>query len=327
MYTVMASTEVADGSTTRSLSPLLSLPSSDAFQPLYGNHLPSSESSERYTKKRRLARAESTWDHFREPQGIEDCFDREKRRLHYCTICTKWSTGVSSNARYHLEKTHHVFINEAPSGNDKKRQQAVNVLFTHLKEKDVRKIKEEEEATLRGVVNQEAFFEAQNLLITRRRLPYNFVTWPETYALLYSVNYLAPEFMITASSSASSHVKTSFTKHKATVKRLIHGARSLIHFSCDLWTSPNAKSLLGIHIQWVDEQYKLRKALIGLPRIRYSHSGETQARLIMHTIRDFELARSVGYFVGDNATSNDTCIKAIAATLLPEYGVHLNPTK
>jgi predicted ATPase len=60
----------------------------------------------------------------------------------------------------------------------------------------------------------------------------------------------------------------------------------------------------------MDENYI---TLIGLPERQFSHSGPQQASHIMELIRRFNIAGNIGFFTGDNAGSNDTCLKAISA--------------
>ncbi|KAG7404220.1 hypothetical protein Forpe1208_v016016 [Fusarium oxysporum f. sp. rapae] len=56
-------------------------------------------------------------------------------------------------------------------------------------------------------------------------------------------------------------------------------------------------------------------------KCKYSHSGATQAELIAGTLRKFNItAQSLGYYIGDNATSNDTCLEELSKVLEAESG-------
>jgi hypothetical protein len=59
----------------------------------------------------------------------------------------------------------------------------------------------------------------------------------------------------------------------------------------------------------VDNGYRLQKALLAMPECRYNHSGERQATLMAEAIEEYGIAKQIGYHTGDNATSNDTCLK------------------
>lgn len=78
--------------------------------------------------------------------------------------------------------------------------------------------------------------------------------------------------------------------------------------------------MLAVCGQWVDKDYELRKALLGLLECRKDHFGESQACLIADVLRRFEIRR-VGYHTGDNASSNNTCLEALSEKLFHEREV------
>jgi hypothetical protein len=79
--------------------------------------------------------------------------------------------------------------------------------------------------------------------------------------------------------------------------------------------------MLAVCAQWVDRDYQLQKALLGLPELRDRHSREQQAVYVMDTLRKYNIASQIGYHVGDNATSNGTCLEALSKQLKREYNV------
>ena len=111
--------------------------------------VPPSSSTSEAPKKKRMARAENTWNEFRDPEDDEPVYDDQKRRLHYCKRCRKWATSVSSNARYHLKKTHHMMVVEGPTLHYKETQRAINLIFRDQKEKEKHKAEETQENILR----------------------------------------------------------------------------------------------------------------------------------------------------------------------------------
>ncbi|KJZ70185.1 hypothetical protein HIM_10408 [Hirsutella minnesotensis 3608] len=93
----------------------------------------------------------------------------------------------------------------------------------------------------------------------------------------------------------------------------------------DVWSSPQRKAFIAVHAQWVDEEYKPRKALLGLPNLRRSHSGTAMTPHLMNIIRKYRLAPKIGFFTRDNDAKNDTCLRHLAVELLQEYGVTIDP--
>jgi len=76
----------------------------------------------------------------------------------------------------------------------------------------------------------------------------------------------------------------------------------------------------------VNHNYKLRKALLSLPQIEFSYSGETIAKQILETMKGYDIMAKTGYIVGDNASSNNTCCRAIEKTL-NKQGIAFNAKK
>ena len=84
--------------------------------------------------------------------------------------------------------------------------------------------------------------------------------------------------------------------------------------------SSHRYGVLAICVQWVDAQYQLQKALLGLPECQYSHSGDTQAGLIAEVLRSFNITK-LGYHTSDNATSNDACLESLSEILQAKHNV------
>ncbi|EXU94991.1 hAT family dimerization domain protein [Metarhizium robertsii] len=175
--------------------------------------------------------------------------------------------------------------------------------------------------TLRGVINADAFREAQMLLSARRHLPLNFATWPEYQALLSAVNPAVQELLFDSGNTVAADLDRAYTAHQESVKKWLDMSRSLVHIAMDVWSSPQRKAYIAVHAQWVDEGYNLRKALLGLPNLRHSHAGAAMTPHLMKIIGNYNLAHRVGYFTGDNDAKNDTCLRQLALELSEEYGV------
>jgi hypothetical protein len=113
-------------------------------------------------------------------------------------------------------------------------------------------------------------------------------------------------------STVSSWISQAFIRRRQIIFDLIKTAMSQVHLSFDLWTAGTAKNYLGIVSHFVDAEGFKRDVLIGLPRIIGPHSGENVAPYVKEVIDRYELGSKLGYFVLDNADSNDTCLKALA---------------
>ncbi|KAF1981145.1 hypothetical protein K402DRAFT_343069 [Aulographum hederae CBS 113979] len=100
------------------------------------------------------------------------------------------------------------------------------------------KISEAAEEKVRGSFDREHFLELQALFIVRRRLPFHIVTWPEYRALLISVNPIIKDQLISSDNTVRQHIRASYTHHREALREKLKHAKSMVHFSSDLWTSP-----------------------------------------------------------------------------------------
>ncbi|KAJ3453198.1 hypothetical protein MRS44_018853 [Fusarium solani] len=106
-----------------------------------------------------------------------------------------------------------------------------------------------------------------------------------------------------------------FNRHKGVVTELLGRSLSRVNVSFDVWTSRKFTSLLGLTVHFVDDEGKFRTFLLGLPQIEGRHSGENLAGRVSEIIHDYGFEDRVGYFVTDNAESNDTCLDELATEL------------
>ena len=100
---------------------------------------------------------------------------------------------------------------------------------------------------------------------------------------------------------------------KGTLKR----CKSNVHLSFNLWTSSHNGALLAVVGHFVDENYNIRSIILALRRVKGSHSGENLAHTILQVIDEYDLRSQFGYFVLDNAESNDKCVEVILQSLNP----------
>ncbi|KJZ69673.1 hypothetical protein HIM_09274 [Hirsutella minnesotensis 3608] len=279
------------------------------------------ESRSQSLPKKRKLRAPETWKHFRLPRGDEDTH-QNSQRLWYCQHCHSptWRTVSTTSAKRHMQNDHGIVIDEEERPSKKALQQSLELAFLRVDDKNREMVSRDEEAILRNAIELDAFYEAQIQLITRRRLPFNCVSWPEYQALLCSINPRAEEMLVQSGNTVLAHVELSYNVHRKNIKAQLRAVKSQINFSIDLWSSPHRKAFLGICAQWVDESYELREALLGLPNVQRSHSGEMVSRHLLDTIRYFDIAGNVGYFTSDNASSNDTCMRALSNALAEAQG-------
>ncbi|XP_044715999.1 transposase [Hirsutella rhossiliensis] len=107
----------------------------------------------------------------------------------------------------------------------------------------------------------------------------------------------------------------SFDRHKGVVTELLSRSLSRINVSFDAWSSRKFTSLLGLTVHFLDDEGRFRTFLLGLPRIEGRHSGENLADRVSEIIHEYGFESRVGYFVTDNAESNDTCLGHLSSEI------------
>ena len=110
-------------------------------------------------------------------------------------------------------------------------------------------------------------------------------------------------------------ILTEFKRRQKEIRNQLQISKSRIHLSFDLWTSPNHMTFVGVVGHYMSSQYKVETVLLGLRRLRGPHSGENIAEAVIDVIRKYEITDRIGYFVLDNASSNDTCVAEILKSL------------
>jgi hypothetical protein len=154
--------------------------------------------------------------------------------------------------------------------------------------------------------------------IIRNHIPFTAVEDEDFKGLLTALNQSIGPYLVTGD-SVRNWLKDAFLKVGLRVKELLANALSRIHVSFDLWTSPNGLGICGICAHFVGPECRNRSVLIGLKRMKYSHSGESTAEQIVPVLQEFGVVgERVGVFVADNAEVNDVAIKEILQQLRPD---------
>jgi hypothetical protein len=102
-----------------------------------------------------------------------------------------------------------------------------------------------------------------------------------------------------------------FARQRRYVQTELAIARSRIHVSFNLWTSPNLKGLVGVVFHYLNKNLKVQSLLIGIKRVKRAHTGENITEAVISIIEGIVSSERLGFFIGDNATTNDTAIRVI----------------
>jgi hypothetical protein len=123
---------------------------------------------------------------------------------------------------------------------------------------------------------------------------------------------LASQLLPEHHTTVCSWIRLTFESRRQIIFNLVKDAKSSVHLSVDLWTASNGFHYIGIVGHFVDSEGEKRDVLLGLPRLVGPHSGENMASYVKEVINQYEMGSKLGYFMLDNAESNDTCLETLA---------------
>ena len=102
------------------------------------------------------------------------------------------------------------------------------------------------------------------------------------------------------------------------MRKELRSTRSNIHLSFDLWTSPNCYAIIAIVAHFIDSKGYRQTKLLAIRQLKGEHSGENIAASVLKVIKEYRIRDRIGFFVLDNAGSNDTAVEHILCSLYPE---------
>lgn len=146
-------------------------------------------------------------------------------------------------------------------------------------------------------------------------LSFRQATSSRTRDLIKSGGPAAENVLPSSPTTLRNWIMASYESRLTDIKNMLVISRSKIHLSFDLWSSSNHLTLCGVVAHFVDENGYVKTALLGLPRLLGTHSGENIAGCVAPVIRKYGIDSKLGYFVMDNAENNDTCIRTLAQWL------------
>ena len=145
----------------------------------------------------------------------------------------------------------------------------------------------------------------------------------ESPALKRLLEYLDPRSVkaITTANTIRADCIRYFEIAKNTVIKALLHAKSRIHISFDLWTSPNFKAMNAITAHWTNEDWKVQSTLVAIRELHGDHNIENISEIVHAVAKDFEFVDRIGYFTGDNASNNDTAMERLDRRIREEGGV------
>ncbi|RFN45157.1 putative ac transposase [Fusarium flagelliforme] len=136
--------------------------------------------------------------------------------------------------------------------------------------------------------------------------------------LLFFLNPALLNHLPKAAKTIRSWVMDAFLSKKQRLREDLQRSRSRISISFDLWTSPNPYAILGVIAMWIDTTGKRRTTVLSIRRVYGEHTGENLGSVVLELLKEYDIGGDeIGYFMLDNASSNDTAVGFILKELCP----------
>jgi hypothetical protein len=245
-------------------------------------------------------------NHTRTARKGEPARTEKNQLIYYCKYCDH-SALSTSGLRSHLKAKHQI-QNEPRRTKQQIAEQSVTELYDILLAAN--RAKDLDQEVLTRTIDQQLVSQTLLDLIILHRLPFRIVQWPEFHNFCYALNPQSSTFIRTSHTSIKEQIKQHFLEKKDVVRKALQSARTKIHLSVDIWTSPNNHLLLAICASFVDHENRFWNLLIGLRPI-YGHSGSVQWETILPLLEDYSIVQNIGTVIGDNSGTNDTLCRTM----------------
>jgi hypothetical protein len=122
--------------------------------------------------------------------------------------------------------------------------------------------------------------------------------------------------VLPSSTSLRRYITSAYEHALPAVKSELASARIKINLSFDLWTSLNRRlSLLGVVAHYLDKRFAPRSVLLGLPRMSGAHTAASLSTQLVSILDFYDLRKSFGYAITDNASENRACLEILSNEL------------
>jgi BED zinc finger len=236
---------------------------------------------------------------------------KEEWRCRFCTQNYLTSGGTHAIKR-HLLTQHDITEESTAETRAKNVQIAIESAITSASENPQKRRKLNDSTSGATLVNGDVLEVLYVRFIAACNLPLSLVSSPEFRALLSYLNEDIDRWLPSSGKTVRGWVMRQFDVEKAKIKNTLANAITSIHISCDIWTSPNNKPILGVVAHYIDEKGTLAKAVLSMKEVIGVHDGDNLAGVVMSVITEWEIQDKLGYFVMDNAPNNDTMMRQIS---------------
>lgn len=262
-------------------------------------------------------------EHMKEEDGIQAVFLEKDKEVWPCRHCAKKGkkklyliSAGTLNIERHLVREHSI-VEQTPSEKRAADQQSSIEEAMKLADQNTQKRRR---LTSEDPLEKELDPHVLESLFTRFLATNNqslhLVQCPEFRTFLTYLNSNVNVWLPSSHSTIAEWIQNQYNIEKDRIRLRLHSTRTKIHLSLDIWTSPNSLPILGVIAHYISEDNQLESTTLALKEIQGSHDGENIAPIVEEVLEDWGIISKLGYLQMDNASTNDTLIRALSRSKL-----------
>src|SRR5579859_7759928 len=133
----------------------------------------------------------------------------------------------------------------------------------------------------------------------RDRISFSQVKSMSFRKFIASIRRNAVSFIPRSGDTVRSWILARFNQARDEIKEHLAMAASIIHISCDMWSSPNNYALLRVVAHWTDPDHRQRTSLIRMPHVSGAHTGTNIASAVADVLQLYNISQKLRYMMPD----------------------------
>jgi hypothetical protein len=238
---------------------------------------------------KRTIRTAWVYKYMRATEDIQEVFyNAEGKEEWRCRFCTQnyLLSGGNHAIKKHLTIQHDIYEDSPVDKKVKNIQIAIQSAITSAMANPQKRKKlvdsEGGELPLDGGTLEVLYVK----FIATCNIPLRLVENPEFRAFLSYLNQDVDRWLPTEHSTIRTWIIRRFEIEKSRIKIRLRNAKTRIHISLDIWTSPNNKPILGVVAHYIAADRVLQRSVLAMREIEGAHDGANLAPVVMDVISD-----------------------------------------
>jgi len=243
-------------------------------------------------------------------------YNKEGAEVWPCRLCTEKGqtkeyvlSAGTGNIEKHLNKQHSIYEDSPMHKRLHAQQQSIQEAMDSAENNTAKKRKLTEETPKEKPLDGAVLEALYVRWIATDNKALRLVECPEFRAFLAYLNGNVNVWLTNSHSTCGEWVLNQYDIEKERVRLRLHSARTKIHLSLDIWTSPNCLPILGVVAHYISEDNQLESSVLAMREIQGSHRGENIALIVEEVIEEWGVVSKLGFIQMDNASNNDTMMR------------------